>query len=899
MNLFELNAIANRLSLRPPQKTSLEILARLCELLKQEKGIDLAEELKKIQVEFPQVIEFERNFPSFCFALATGVGKTRLMGAFIAYLYKVENIRHFFILAPNLTIYNKLINDFSPNTSKYVFRGLPDFPIDPPEIITGENYESGLGVRRGDLFGGIHINIFNISKITTKETTKGATKSNVPRFRRLQEYIGESYFDYLSKLDDLVILMDESHRYRASAGMDAINELKPVLGLELTATPQIERGKSNPEAFKNIIYSYPLSEAMKDGFVKEPAVATRENFNATSLNETELEQLKIEDGIRIHENTKVELEIYARENDVLKVKPFVLIIAKDTEHANELMRWIDSDSFFEGRYKGKAITVHSNQRGEERDETIEQLIHVEKWDNPTEIVIHVNMLKEGWDVTNLYTIIPLRTANSKTLVEQSIGRGLRLPYGKRTGVNAVDRLTIVAHDKFQEIVDYANSPESLIRGGLKTVYINPKEKIRPVIVEPEIIHRILEADSSPNPSKPAPSQQKICFDSPQKRVIAQKTMELIRRFECLPRSTELEKTEIQEKIITEIKTLVTPAQLTIEGMEEEVNIAEIVQETIKLRNALSIDIPRITIQPKGKVTRGYRDFDLDLSNLHYQPIESKILIQELHNRGQYHLTEKTGAFSEEKPENYLVKELIAFDDIYYDDQAELLYKLAGQVVSKLKSYLTEEDAINVLQYYQKNLATLIHSQMQDHYEENATEYEVSVNKGFSTLRPQNYSASEEEKVRDFHQTVDEKNDIRKMLFGRFEKCLYRIQKFDSDSERRFSVILEKDQTVQKWFRPVKGDIQIYYSNDASYEPDFIAETTEKKYICEVKRANETNDKEVQEKAKASVQWCQYATEHELKHKGKAWVYLLVPHDEIMDNKTLKGLEGAFSCSLGK
>jgi type III restriction enzyme len=81
---------------------------------------------------------------------------------------------------------------------------------------------------------------------------------------------------------------------------------------------------------------------------------------------------------------------------------------------------------------------------------------VESVDEPTEIVIHVNMLKEGWDVTNLYTIVPLRAANARTLIEQSIGRGLRLPYGKRTGVAAVDRLNIIAHDKFQEIIDEAN-----------------------------------------------------------------------------------------------------------------------------------------------------------------------------------------------------------------------------------------------------------------------------------------------------------------------------------------------------------------------------------------------------------------------------------------------------------
>jgi type III restriction enzyme len=79
------------------------------------------------------------------------------------------------------------------------------------------------------------------------------------------------------------------------------------------------------------------------------------------------------------------------------------------------------------------IQVDSSRTGAEEEEMITRLLAVESVDEPTEIVIHVNMLKEGWDVTNLYTIVPLRAANARTLIEQSIGRGLRLPYGKRTG----------------------------------------------------------------------------------------------------------------------------------------------------------------------------------------------------------------------------------------------------------------------------------------------------------------------------------------------------------------------------------------------------------------------------------------------------------------------------------
>ncbi len=88
---------------------------------------------------------------------------------------------------------------------------------------------------------------------------------------------------------------------------------------------------------------------------------------------------------------------------------------------------IQSDAFFDGRYKAKVIQVDSSKTGAEEDEMIERLLKVEHTDEPTEIVIHVNMLKEGWDVTNLYTIVPLRAANARILIEQSIGRGLRCP----------------------------------------------------------------------------------------------------------------------------------------------------------------------------------------------------------------------------------------------------------------------------------------------------------------------------------------------------------------------------------------------------------------------------------------------------------------------------------------
>src|SRR2546426_9202648 len=128
------NSIAGRLSLRPPQRESLEILDRITEIAPPIKDSDIEVALSAINKEFPSVRDFEREFPSVCFALATGVGKTRLMGAFISYLHLAHGFNNFFVLAPNLTIYNKLITDLTPNTSKYVFTGIAEFAIEAPTL---------------------------------------------------------------------------------------------------------------------------------------------------------------------------------------------------------------------------------------------------------------------------------------------------------------------------------------------------------------------------------------------------------------------------------------------------------------------------------------------------------------------------------------------------------------------------------------------------------------------------------------------------------------------------------------------------------------------------------------------------------------------------------------------
>ncbi len=690
------------------------------------------------------------------------------------------------------------------------------------------------------------------------------------------------------------MLMDESHRYRASAGVRAINELNPILGLELTATPQVEHGQRS-EPFENVVYSYPLNSAMTDGFVKEPAVATRENFDAANYSVEGLEKVKLEDGVRVHENTKVELEVYARNNDQPIVKPFMLVVAQDTAHANVLQQVMEEEGFFDGRYKGKVITVHSKVSGEEKDDVVEQLLNVEAADNLVEVVIHVNMLKEGWDVTNLYTIVPLRAANSRTLVEQSIGRGLRLPYGKRVGVPAVDRLTIVSHDRFQEIIDHANDPDSIIRTGVVIGKDIPDAGKKAVIVESEF-EKIISTPKPEGEEERAKETRGI-FEKPEEQAVAKATFEVIRQYESLHGSYELQQKELQIEIAKKVEEIARPKLgLLFDSLGKD-TVALVVKETTKLYQDLSIDIPKIVIVPKGEVVAGYEDFDLATSNINLQPVAQDILIQHLHDMQRYKLRDGSGVVEEKQPEDYLVRGLVDFNDISYDDHAALLYKLASQVVAHLRSYLSEEDdVVNVLQYHQQPLVNLIHSQMQDHFTETAASYETHVTKGFRTLRPNNYTADTDQPVRDFRATIPdgERSRISSMLFDGFQKCLYSMQKFESDPERRFAVILENDEDVHKWFKPAKGDFQIDYNYDDSYEPDFVVETKTKKFVCEPKRASEMTNEEVLAKADAAKVWCDHATSHANSHSGKPWTYLLIPHDQISEQMTLSGLEARYT-----
>lgn len=874
------NNIKQRLSLREPLCKALDVVVRLADELSLKKPAQeedeafVKEELAKAQTVCPLCKNFERDFPSFAFSIATGIGKTRLMGACIAYLYQKKGIRHFFVLAPNLTLYEKLIRDFGdPSYEKYVFKGLSEFVHNQPRIITGDNYEQARG-----LFSQteIQINVFNISKFNkdSKEDKKGE-----PRMKRLSEYLGRSYFKYLASLDDLVILMDEAHRYHADASRKAINELCPILGLEMTATPYDEKGKP----FKNIVYEYNLAEALAEGkYVKNPTIAKRRNFEKKDQTPEELDVLKLEDAISIHEHTKLHLELYAKENNVPLVKPFILVVCRNIQHAKETVELIEN-RIYDGKYKGKVLQIDSSTK--KNDEIDQQFVSLEDPGNQIEVVVHVNMLKEGWDVTNLYTIVPLRAADAITLVEQTIGRGLRLPYGgKRTGNAEVDKLTVIAHENFDEVITRAQDPNSLLN---KLSYVElDDDDLTPVsgkIVKGKTSYEEkFEEEKKKAEQIIGEAKAKAIYDA------KQAVMDAIPLMNTEVRTKEdLAKPENIAKLKTKAEELIRKNAKEKNPLFAEQESAQLIQEVMPVINVVvkeyirnTIEIPRVVIE-QPQATAVFHPFDLDTSTgFSFPELDNEIIRMGLKDHEVETLKAISSGYHKDTPEKVIVAQLMNYDEIDYDENAELLFQLAEQAVKAVQRQTSDDrDVTEKVIRFKSAIARRIYDQMKSHFTLEKQGYASSRVLPFVALLPQYLNENTAYGYLDYRIPIPDgkKSLVKKYIFTGYMKSYYTQYKFDSSTELDFSCLLEIDTLVLKWLRPVPNQFRIYWGNGAhQYEPDFVVETSDRIYMVETKAEDEMNDEDVLAKKEAAIEYCTIVS----RTTTKPWQYILIPHNAI-------------------
>lgn len=873
--------ISGVMSLRKPQEKSLKLLEEVMTTINISKDMDLKDALGAVQALYPICLDFERDFMSLTFALATGVGKTRLMGAFIAYLYTQHGIKNYFVVAPNTTIYEKLKRDLSdPSNPKYVFNGLGCFQT-APQIISDDDYKS----RQISLFeSDIRIFVFNIDKFNKEESN----------MKKINEFIGDSFYQYLANLPDLVLIMDESHHYRAKKGMEAINELNPLLGLELTATPIVTSG-SKQTPFKNVVYEYPLSKAIEDGYTRTPFAGTRTDINFYNFGEKELDKLMLIDGLKLHERAKRELEAYALNNitddsTIRKVKPFMMVVCKDTDHAKWVEKYIKSDEFEGGAYKNKTIIVHSKQRGAESEGNTKLLLEVENYDNPVEIVIHVNMLKEGWDVNNLYTIVPLRTAASKVLREQMVGRGLRLPYGKRTGNEIVDAVYLTAHDKFQDIINEVQKGDSIFKAG---------NIIKVEEIEENLSNSQLSLDLEPHEERERAYTYGISKTEKSDKLIdtaisfvREEVVQEINSSKQLEISKE-QKKNIAEKVASKIKKDNDLSEVFKENENPLLHwLDNVVEKTHYTAKEKFIPIPRLKVTDEGVVEYGFVDFDLDLSEFNHLPIKNNIIIQNLEDLSDLQRIDGDAIdFDGYNPKKVILDLIRTKPEIDYEKCSSLLFKLISEVVDYYEVKYDKNLMQNIVMMHKKDIANKIYRQMlQDNHfycENGLIKYTVIDTREYNLTQTYTW-----DKKLNLYESYD--GNIKAILFEGIKKGVFDTAKFDSFPELLFARILERDMSVINWLRPAQNEFNITYNRGRHYVPDFVVETKETFFIVEVKGEDKINDADVIAKGKKAVMFCDVASSWSKANNRKEWKYVFIPSKEILPTSSFDNIAKRFT-----
>ncbi|MCO6446918.1 MAG: hypothetical protein J5I67_04675, partial [Ignavibacterium album] len=255
-----------------------------------------------------------------------------------------------------------------------------------------------------------------------------------------------------------------------------------------------------------------------------------------------------------------------------------------------------------------------------------------------------------------------------------------------------------------------------------------------------------------------------------------------------------------------------------------------------------------------------------------------------------------GGIKNDSPENLIVNELINFPEIDYDEQTEFLFKLANSAVNKFRQYLNDVDLINVVQYHKSEIGRFIYQQMMEHFYVEAAEFEKPVIdvKAFTKIEDHNYSKFTQDQIHDFKETINPASAIPTKIFTGFRKTYHLLYKFDSKTEKDFSIILEQDNDVEKWLRPAHNQFRIYWAhNSKQYHPDFVVEGKTAIYIIETKKLDDMNSVEVNDKARAAIEYCKYASEYTSANDGKPWKYVQIPHNAVQTNMSFKYLVEKF------
>jgi len=440
------------------------------------------------EIEALGVTENEDLWSRYAFKLATGAGKTKCMSLAVVWSYfhalresDSPMARNFVVVAPNLTVFERLKEDFKPED------GGPDIfdtdPLIPSEWRGDWNLSTVLqDEASGAATGGtLYLtNIHRLYDIAKRRKGKDAAVygwmgPSVNKNTALDT--GKELRERVTSHNRIMVLNDEAHHVwdPDSAWNEAIEFLHKtirsktggegelVAQLDFSATPKDNKG----QVFKHVIVDTPLGEAVDSGIIKCPIIG-----NGGKLSEEASEDAAYRFAKHLMLGYKRWEQSYDEWKDSGK-KALLFVMCEDTDAANQITRRLNTDPMFE-RLNGKTINLHTNLKGKvkmvgkgkdkvptfvesEKDITDEDMQALRKLSreldsdrSPFLCIVSVLMLREGWDVRNVTTIVPLRPYSSKAniLPEQTLGRGLRrmTPPGQ-----AVEVVTVVEHEAFARL----------------------------------------------------------------------------------------------------------------------------------------------------------------------------------------------------------------------------------------------------------------------------------------------------------------------------------------------------------------------------------------------------------------------------------------------------------------
>ncbi len=360
---------------------------------------------------------------------ATGVGKTYVIVASVEYLARARGVRDFVVVAPSRVVLDKTIEQFTAGGP----RSISDRLTVPVQLVTADTFNSPATARAMDDPDIVKVYAFSVQSLVRPDSVQGR------RTHRFQEGLGAGFYRRLQEATPLVVFADEHHLYYGPRFSEAVRDLNPWALVGLTATPH---KKTPPE---QIIYRYPLAAAIAERYVKTPVIVGRKDDKHDLAT-------KLLDGLVLLDHKRAVAGEWASRRNLPPINPVMLVVARNTDEADQIAEIIRSDGFRGGQHRNGVLVVHSNAKEADEPAALARLAAVEDPTSPIQVVISVAMLKEGWDVKNVYVLLSTQPSVSVILTEQVLGRGLRLPWGAYQGIEMLDTLEVLAHERYEDLL---------------------------------------------------------------------------------------------------------------------------------------------------------------------------------------------------------------------------------------------------------------------------------------------------------------------------------------------------------------------------------------------------------------------------------------------------------------